>query len=104
MIKFFVKWSTWMVLGVLVVLLVSYKAKIESPWKYTFQSTVQPGTQVSFTPPNGETSTAEITTPATASKTMDFGVAVLAIPYIVGSFVGFCMRSRRRPQPSMTGL
>lgn len=92
-----VKLLTYAVVGFIAIVCVVGNTNVQTPWKYTVHSTIAPGTQITVTQPDGEPVHAEVTKTTSHKQTLDVGaVAFPAATYLLGGFMVFMLKGRRR--------
>lgn len=99
MIKSLAKLALWSIVGAGSICTLLFNTDFQTPWKYTIDSVIAPGTQITLTQPNGEPVTMQVAEGQTLSgrKTFDVGAPLtLAGVYLAGSIIGFGLRGRKR--------
>jgi len=92
------KLGIWLVVGIGSTVAILGNTEFQTPWQYTVDSTIAPGTQITLTQPDGEPVTMEVTEGQTVSgrKTFDVGAPVtMAGFYLLGSIIAFGLKSKR---------
>lgn len=100
MIKAFVKLTVWGVIGACSICALLSNTNFQTPWKYTIDSVIAPGTQITLTQPNGEPVTMQVAEGQTlsGSRTFDVGAPLtLAGVYLIGGIMAFGLKGRRKP-------
>lgn len=99
MIKALVKLAFWGVVGAGSICALLSNTNFQTPWKYTVDSVIAPGTQITLTQPNGELVTMQVAEGQTlsGSRTFDVGAPLtLAGVYLIGSIMAFGLKGRKR--------
>ena len=99
MIRSLAKLGLWFIVGAGSITALLSNINFETPWKYTVDSIIAPGTRITLTQPNGEPVTMHVAQGQTLSgrKTFDVGAPItLAAIYLVGSILTFGLK-RKRP-------
>lgn len=108
MVKFFFKIGLWFVVGAGSIVALLNNTSFETPWKYTVDSFIAPGTQITLTQPDGlgEPVTMQVAEGQTLSgqKTFDIGAPItLAGMYLLASIVTFGLKRKRPRQDALQG-
>lgn len=99
MIKALAKLALWGVVGAGSICALLFNTDFQTPWKYTVDSFIAPGTQITLTQPNGEPVTMQVAEGQTLSgrQTFDVGAPLtLAGIYLVSGIVAFGLKRRKR--------
>ena len=99
MIKTFIKLGVWLAVGATSIVMLLGTTTLETPWQYTVNSTIAPGTQITLTQPDGEPLTVEVPEGQVVSgqKTLDVGAPLsLAGVFLLGGITAFVLKGRKR--------
>ncbi len=102
MIKTFAKLGLWLVVGVGSIAALLGQTDFQTPWKYTVDSVIAPGTQITLTQPDGELVTMQVAEgqPLSGRKTFDIGAPLtLAGVYLISGIMAFGLKRRQKNYP-----
>ncbi len=98
--KTLIKFAVWLVIGAASICTLLGMTTLETPWQYTVDSTIAPGTQITLTQPDGEPVRMEVPEGQVISgrKTLDVGAPLsLAAVFLLGSIAAYVLKGRRIP-------
>ena len=94
MIKMIAKTALWVAVGCVAIGTAIDQDVVQTPWVYTVQSTITPGSSITITQPHGDPFHVEATQATSKKHTVDVGEPViLAALYLVGSAMGYGLKT-----------
>lgn len=97
--KMFIKLGIWLAVGATSICTLLSVTTLETPWQYTLDSTIAPGTQITLTQPDGDPLTVKVPEGQVVSgtKTLDVGAPLsLAAVFALGGISAYILKGRRR--------
>lgn len=97
--KSVVKLALWLIIGIGSTGALVGTTEFNTPWRYTVESHLAPGTKITLTQPDGSPTVMEVGEGQTISgrETFDIGApATLFGAYLLGSIMAFGLKSKRR--------
>ena len=94
-----IKLGVWLAVGATSICTLLGTTTLETPWRYTLDSTIAPGSQITLTQPDGDPVTMKVPEGQVVSgtKTLDVGAPLsLAAVFALGGITAYVMKGRRR--------